>query len=195
MNDIGEPRPLWHSAAAAIAVLVMMYYAFILERRVPLLGWADLGFHELGHMITRPFGETFSFIMGSGTQVLIPTALGVYFWLTRRDPQAGFLFGWAASSFQDASVYIADAPHERLQLIGGDHDWAFLLNKWNMLDRADTISGMVWFIGLVLGFVGLALALSPFVRRGWSAIQAKRTRALAATLPVREPRPPRSQTD
>ena len=34
---------------------------------------------------------------------------------------------WAGTSAHEASIYIADAPYERLELIGGYHDWAFVL--------------------------------------------------------------------
>jgi hypothetical protein len=195
MRDPEAPAPLWHSAAAIVAILVMMLYAFVLERRVPLLGWADLGFHELGHMITRPFGETVSFIMGSGTQVLVPLGLATYFWLTRRDASAAFLLGWTATSMQDASVYIADAPYERLPLIGGDHDWAHLLSQWNMLDRADSLADLVWFGGLLAGIAALGIAAMPFLRRGYGSFKAAKRAELAASLPVREARPHRRHPD
>lgn len=194
MEDWEEQRPIWQPIAAMAAIAVMLYYAYVLERRVPLLGSADLGFHELGHMLTRPFGETFSFIMGSGTQVLIPVSLATYFWLTRRDPQAAFLLGWAATSMQDVSVYIADAPFERLQLIGGDHDWAFLLSKWGMIDRADTLAGIVWVLGLAAGIAGLIVAATPFIQKAVALLRNRRDQ-LAAPVTVREARPTQAQTD
>lgn len=66
---------------------------------------------------------------------------------------------------QDASVYIADAPYERLALIGGEHDWAFVFDALHRMDQAGTVATLVRDAGLlvllaaatvaVLGLLGL----------------------------------------
>ena len=58
------------------------------------------------------------------------------------------------------SVYIADAPYERLPLIGGDHDWAFLLHGWDRMSLAEPLAAWVAGIGglFVVGAIGLAAA-------------------------------------
>lgn len=167
----------------------MLTYAFGFGRRVPLLGWADLGFHELGHMVFRLMGETVSFIMGSGTQALVPMGLAGYFWWSRRDlVSTGVMLGWGAASLQDVSVYMADAPYERLQLIGGDHDWAHLFHTWDMMHRAEAVAGFVWFVGLMVGMAALAACGWPIVKRMLAEHDARRHRNLASRLPVREAR-------
>jgi hypothetical protein len=65
---------------------------------------------------------------------------------------------WAGTSARDSSVYIADAPYERLPLIGGDHDWAFLLHGSDHLDWAEPLATAVRFGGLVLLVAGAGVA-------------------------------------
>ena len=182
-------RPLWNYALATAGALFMMFFAFVLGRDVPLLGLVDLGFHELGHLLTYPFGKTFSFLMGSGMQILVPAGLALYFGLIRRDSLASALMlVWMGTSMQDVSVYVGDAPFQRLQLIGGEHDWAYLLSHWRVLDRAEDLAGMVWTLGLLAAIVGLAWN----VQEGWTAWRTPTpppARDLS-DLPVRRPIPP-----
>jgi hypothetical protein len=127
---------------------------------VPLLSLVDLGFHELGHLVTRPLPEVIMFMAGSAAQVAVPVGLAVYF-LVRRDRLAGALcFAWAATSARDVAVYIADAPFQRLQLIGGEHDWAFILGEhWNVLDKAGAVAAAVRGFGMALLFAGFAICV------------------------------------
>lgn len=85
-------------------------FSFVRGARVPLLGLVDLGFHELGHLLTYPLPDVVTAAMGSVTQALVPLGLATYFLLIRRDLVGGSVcLGWAATSAQDVSVYIADA--------------------------------------------------------------------------------------
>lgn len=176
--------------AAAIGAL-MLYVAFRLGERIVLLAMFDLGIHELGHLIFRPFGMVVSFIMGSGLQVLVPFGLASYFWLWQRNHVAtGWLMVWGATSMQDASVYIADAPYRSLQLIGGTHDWWWLLRRWDRLDLADELSNAVWGIGFALGLAGMVLILWPAAKEIWEWAGRSPAISVAGPSRVREPRPP-----
>jgi len=158
----------WRHAAAIGACLVLGWFAFVRETRVPLLGLVDLGFHELGHLVTYPLPDVVTAAMGSVTQVLVPVGLALYFLLLRGDRVgAGVCFAWAATSAQDASVYIADAPSQRLSLIGGQHDWAFVLGPQhlNALRSAHAIAAVVKGIGFMLLVAGLACCAAGLLRR------------------------------
>lgn len=149
----------------------MLWMAFVNGDRIPLLGWFDLGIHELGHLITAPFGTVISFIMGSGTQALVPLGLAAYFWFWHGDHAAtGIILVWAGASLQEVSAYVADAPFRALQLIGGTHDWWFLLRRWGKLEWADEIARIVWIFGLVVGLAGLAVAVWPGARAVWFSL-------------------------
>jgi hypothetical protein len=158
----------WAPAAAALPVAALLaWYAFVQQERVPLLGWADLGFHELGHLLTYPFPPLVTASMGSITQVMVPVGLAAYFLAWRRDlVAAGLMLAWAGTSAQDASVYVADAPYERLPLIGGEHDWAYVLGpeQFDVLEHAGTIARAAFASGVLLWLAGLALLLTALYR-------------------------------
>jgi hypothetical protein len=156
------------SPAAWCAVLAWCtltgWFAFVHDSRVPVLSLVDLGFHELGHLIMYilPINEVLTAAMGSIVQCAVPLGIAAYFWWGRRDGVAACVcLAWAATNFQDASVYIADAPYERLELIGGEHDWAFILGPehFNRLHDAHTIATVVRSAGLVLLLAAVVFAV------------------------------------
>lgn len=157
----------WRYVAGISVCLLLAWWAFVRGVNVPLLSLVDLGFHELGHLLTYWAPPVVTAMMGSVNQVLVPCALGGYFLLRRRDLlAAGLCLAWGATSAQNASVYIADAPFQRLPLIGGEHDWAFVLGPehFNALGRAGTIAAgvkgfgaLLWLAGVGLCVVGIAL--------------------------------------
>lgn len=156
--------PTWYrSAAGVLFVLVIAWFPFVKEAEVPLLDYVDLGIHELGHMLMIPFGEVVHFMAGSVAQVAAPLGLAAYFLFSPRREWVGVgvCLAWAGTSAYDVSVYIADAPYERLQLIGGQHDWAYLLRHFGSLESADSIAGMVKSSGMLLVVAGALACLVP----------------------------------
>jgi len=97
---------------------------------------------------------------------------------------------WGATSMQDASLYIADAPYRSLQLIGGTHDWWWLLGRWQRLQWADEIANGVWFLGLGLGLAGLGLIVLPALREVWDSMGQSEAISVGGPSPVREARTP-----
>lgn len=171
----------------------LLWIAFVSGNRIPLLGSFDLGIHELGHLLTSPFGDVVSFVMGSGLQVLVPFGLAVYFWFWQRDAAStGLLMVWGGTSMQDVSVYVADAPFQDLQLIGGTHDWWWLLSHFGRMSWADELARGVWVVGLGLGLAGLVLIVTPVARSVWTWLGDGPDIRVPARGPikVREPRRP-----
>jgi hypothetical protein len=158
--------PSWRRDAAAVAACVLLGVLGMQGEGVPLLGLVDLGFHELGHLICYllPVGELVTAAAGSFMQVAVPVGLAVYFVAFQQD-RAGtaICLAWAATSAHDASRYIADAPYERLPLIGGDHDWAFFFSAEGIdaMHRAAGVAGAVAALGWVLYVAGFVAALWP----------------------------------
>lgn len=184
-------KSLWRPLVAAAAILVMAFFVYVREVRVPLLGYVDLGFHELGHLIGYliPISERLTAALGSITQILVPLGLAVYFLWWRRDEIAGALMlAWAGTSAWDASVYIADAPYETLPLIGGDHDWAFLLGptEFNNYAIADELAAFVEFSGALALISGLIICVSLPFRIQLSEKRRIRRNEHISRLPVRE---------
>ena len=179
-------KNLWRYVAGVLGCAVMGYFPFVQQRKVPLLGGVDLGFHELGHMLTYVFPDIISALMGSVFQVAIPLGLAAYFGLRRRDLMAaGLCLAWAGTSAVDVSVYIADAPFQRLPLIGGSHDWAFLLGPagFDSMRGAAGIASAVKVAGALLVLAGIGLCFrGPFVS------EASDQPSMRRPMRVREPR-------
>ncbi len=157
---------LWRSSAGIAACLTLGWFVFVRETRVPILGLVDLGFHELGHMLSEPLPDALAAAMGSLVQVGVPVGLALYFFLSRRDLVAtGLCLAWAATSATDVSVYIADAPFQRLPLIGGVHDWGYVLGPEHLdaLSAAHTIAAAVKMLGMMLLIAGIGLCVAELV--------------------------------
>jgi hypothetical protein len=184
---VAKSRPV----AVWVAVLgwcaVAGWFAFVQSVRVPLLSLADLGFHELGHLIMYviPINQVLTAAMGSIMQCAVPLGLAVYFASFRRDRVAALAcLAWAATNFQDVSVYIADAPTQALQLIGGEHDWAFALGPEGLdrLDQAAQLASTVRGIGVLILLSAIVLALSG-LWASWTSTPAPSLDAATRTSP------------
>jgi hypothetical protein len=158
-----KPAPAWQGAVCLAWSGLAGWLAFARDERVPLLAFVNLGFHELGHLVcylVPATGTVVTAAAGSTMQCAVPLGIAGYFLVLRRDRlAAAACLAWAATNFQEAAVYIADAPYERLQLIGGDHDWATVLGPahLNRLQDAADIAGAVRALGVVLLVLGVAL--------------------------------------
>jgi len=161
--------PTWRRWKYLIGVgvsLLLGWIAFVVKAQVPLLSLVDLGFHELGHLVTRPFPDVVMLAAGSFFQIAVPVGLAAYFLVFQKDGLGGSLcLAWAATSAKDVAVYIADAPYQRLVLIGGEHDWATILGPehFNALDRAGAIAASVRWFGMALLFAAFAMCVWTLV--------------------------------
>ena len=53
-------------------VLAIFVITMVVDARVPLLAYVDLGFHELGHLLTYPLPDLLTAMAGSLFQVAVP---------------------------------------------------------------------------------------------------------------------------
>jgi hypothetical protein len=184
LDRVGRvPSRAIQAAVGAAVCLALGWFAFVRSTRVPFLSLVDLGFHELGHMLAMWTPKLLYFAMGSITQIAVPLALAAYFFLIKRDVVGGGLcLAWAGTSAQNVSIYVADAPYQLLPLIGGKHDWAFILGPahLNMLASAHTIAGAVKVFGLLCLMAGFAACCWT----AWTSLP-RRTDGRAETPPVR----------
>jgi len=174
-------------AAAAVLAGVVAWFAFVAHREVPILDWFDLAVHEVGHMVMFFAPRMMMFLGGSVAQVAVPLALAWYFGLVRRDlAGGGFCLAWAGASAWDVSVYIADAPIQALPLIGGEHDWAYLLGHrgFDAMHLSDEIAGFVEFTGALGAIAGIGIALSAAVSGLRNPVPALRGISLTEDQPV-----------
>jgi hypothetical protein len=163
---------VWRSVAGIAGCVLLAWFSVVREARVPLLGLVDLGFHELGHLLSLLLTDVVTAAMGSVAQVAVPLGLAAYFGFARSDAVgAGVCMAWAGTSARDVAVYVADAPFERLQLIGGEHDWAFILGPEHLdaLESAATIASTIRVGGTILILTGLGCCAWGLVDRRWRA--------------------------
>lgn len=167
MGDRIPSGDLWRAVGAAAACVLLGLLAFGRGARVPLLGWIDLCVHEFGHVATAPLPDLATAMAGSVAQVLLPLLAAAHL-ARRREPLSAMLcLAWAGTSARDVSVYVADAPEQRLSLIGGTHDWAFALGPQgrDAIGRAGAIAGAVSCAGLLMVIAAVAGSLAtPVVR-------------------------------
>jgi hypothetical protein len=153
--------------AGAAAVAAMWWIAFEHGDRVPVLAYVNLGIHEFGHFVTYAFPDLFTALMGSVAQLAVPVALAVYFFLFRDDwLAAGLCLAWGATSGLEVATYVADAPVEELQLIGGSHDWAFILGPegYDAIEKAGPLADRIRGVASLAIFAALALCLAGPLR-------------------------------
>lgn len=196
MDASGVWKRTWRWVAGAAAVAYVAIGAYAGDGWVFPFSYADLGFHELGHLLTmfwapRPMVA----LAGSFVQVAVPVGLGAYFALARRDRvSAALMLAWAGASANNVSIYIHDATRRVLPLLGGQsgHDWAYLLGPGvlDALEATDGIALGVRVFSVLLVAVALALLAWGYTEPRRAAHAAEELSEYRATLPVHEPRNP-----
>jgi len=127
------------------------------------LDYANLIFHEAGHILFLPFGNFLHILGGSLMQLIVPGISLVSFIRQQQGLSAGFALFWLGESMSNLSYYIGDARVQALPLIGDDseHDWNWLLTQTHMLSADTTIAGVVHGLAIMVMLGGL-------VWMGWS---------------------------
>lgn len=106
-----------------------------------------LPIHETGHYLFMPFGELMYAAGGSIFQLLFPALFIVHF-LRAGDKHAATVPLWFVGvSAADLSVYVKDAHAGDLELIGGEHDWSFILSELTLVHRDQEIGQAVYLFG------------------------------------------------
>ncbi len=190
-----EPTPwnlTWSYVAAGGVFLVFGWFAFVRGQRVPILWFIDLGFHEAGHFLTSWAPQLVTLMMGSIFQVAVPLILAAYVVFKRWSyAAAAICLAWAATSAQNVSVYIADAPYGNLPLIGNEHDWSAILFEFSAVHRAPAIAAAVNGFGLILWFAGIALCIAgPVLERRRLRVSTAPGRGAEASAPATGSAPP-----
>ncbi len=173
MTSVSSWTWLWRYVAGAlvIALLGLRYYAD--DAPIAPLQMVELGIHESSHWALIWAPRILYFMAGTIGQIGVPLAVGAYLVYRMRDPLGGAAgLAWAGLSCHGAAVYIADAPYERLELVGGNtHDWAWLLGPeaFDAIDAAGPLAQTVRTAGIlmVVGAVGWCAAMPVLTyRRG-----------------------------
>jgi hypothetical protein len=117
-DDIERRLTVYKAACALLLIAAWGWFALVKNDQTPIFVYLNIGVHEIGHVLFRPFGELTMLIMGSGFEVLFPFAVGVVFLIRKRDlVSTAVSWGWSASALASAATYIADADDGRLALL------------------------------------------------------------------------------
>lgn len=151
----------WKLGFAIIAGYYFLYPA-LTTKSWPLLDNANLIFHEAGHFIFMPFGNTVSVLGGSLMQVIVPLIFIIYFFLTSKRLSASLVMMWLGQNLINISVYAGDAMKMQLSLITNDpsmHDWNHLFLTWGCLRQTDSIANVIYIVGLTIIIIAVILSL------------------------------------
>lgn len=118
-----------------------------------------LPIHESGHIVFMPFGDLLHAAGGTIFQILFPVIFAGYF-LRRGERFAATVPLWFVGvSAIDVVPYIKDAPFGELELIGGEHDWSFVLSELAQVHNAERIGDAVLHFGGLCLIVAFGLGL------------------------------------
>ncbi len=137
---------------ALIALMGFFFFYMVIKRSSwCFLDHVNLPFHEFGHILFMPFGETIQFLGGTISQLMWPFILLVYFLRKKEHLSSAFCLFWFGENFLNVSKYIADSRSMVLPLVGGGiHDWNFLLGEWGLLRYDHKIASTVFIAGVVI---------------------------------------------
>ena len=131
----------------------------------------NLPFHEVGHIVFRPFGRMMTSLGGSIAQVFMPlVCLAVFLVKTRDTFAASFALWWTGENFMDLAPYIDDARSLTLPLLGGNtgqtspygfHDWEFILQETRLLRYDHVLAKCAYILGT--GMMICALAWGGYI--------------------------------
>ena len=166
-STYGSPTR-WIAGLALIAAMWLV--AFEHDDRIPGLTYVNLGLHEFGHMLTYANSDLVNALAGSVAQVAIPLAVALWLFFRRGDwVAAGVCLMWAATSAIEVAVYAADAPKQELDLIGDQHDWAFILGPdgYDAMGKSQSLAHTIRDWASVAAVVGFLVCLvAPLKGRG-----------------------------
>lgn len=150
---------IWWLRVPVLVYLAYVGYRYTMQPQHPpihdiYVSWFDginLGIHELGHGLFRPFGRFMHIFGATLLQCLAPIIAGVLL-LRQRDHFGGaFALGWLATNFFGVALYMADAVTRALPLVAPGigrvdasmHDWWNLLGMLGLRDSAETLAGLL----------------------------------------------------
>jgi len=145
---------------AVFAVLVLKSEpGFVL-----FLDHANLVFHEAGHPAVGLFSQRLETYGGTMGQLTFLVVLAVSFWRKREAISFAVSIIWFFENWLNIARYMADARVQELPLVGGgDHDWARIFGRWNVLNHDTQIAAGV----RTIGWLGMGAACAWVIWLWW----------------------------
>jgi len=141
----------------------------ILAKNFVVFGVSSLAFLILGWGLM--FGDGNSFVGTSGLFFVggadnSPASGDAYSGVYTAIAWATVPLWWLGQNCWNIARYVRDAQTEALPLVGGgEHDWAFLLDHWGVLERDQAIGRTVYLAGMVCYLAAVV--------GGWLALRAQ----------------------
>lgn len=123
---------------------------------------ANLIIHEAGHTIFFFTPQLFMVAAGSLFQIAVPLFFAIYFYTHNSIRSGSYVMMWVANNIADVAVYIGDAVHMNLPLLGGDgviHDWNYILSEMNLLSYTNNIAAAAHTLAVIALIVSTSLIL------------------------------------
>lgn len=155
-----------------IPLLVFFAYVLVCHWTIPeygnfLFNGINFGFHELGHVVFRPFGEFLMVAGGTILQCLMPVIAAVVFVRAQRDWfGVAFCLGWLGTNCFHCAIYCSDARGMlNLPLFGlgfrgwgadGVGDWSRMLGTLGLLEWDQTFAFAWRVVGSLCMLAGIA---------------------------------------
>jgi hypothetical protein len=138
------------------------------ENYASLFSGINLGIHEGGHLLFRPFGiDVLHVAGGTIAQLGAPIISMVILWQQRDYFGLTFCLGWLSTNLIGVGVYMADARALELPLVSAEggggptiHDWNWLFGYFGLLN--DDVA-----IGLATRGLGSAVMILALLTGAW----------------------------
>jgi hypothetical protein len=145
----------WEVRLPVVLFLVYVWIRHMVEIEYGsfIFNGINFGFHELGHIVFRPFGEFLMVAGGTILQCLMPCLAAIALWRQRDMFGIAFCLGWFATNCFGCAIYAMDA-RGMLNLVlyspmgqsfgaDGMGDWTRMLTTLGLLEW-DTKIAFAW---------------------------------------------------
>jgi hypothetical protein len=176
---------MWLQRAAVVALVPYVTW-MVFAYRWHFLDGANLLFHEGGHIVFLPFGQTLHMLGGTIAQLFFPAACSFHLWRQDRRFEAWVCGIWLAESTMYMAEYLADAKAQALPLVGGGtHDWHWILSRLGLVDWCGPIALVIHGFASLLAI--LCLSCAAVIAFEWgSESRGERSARLSGKCPERE---------
>jgi hypothetical protein len=151
-----KPVKKWYTSF--LLAPLALYFTFT-RGHYTLIENIDLIIHEAGHFFFGFFGDFIQMAGGTLMQIIFPLFLAWYFYRNGYRTGVQIFIFWLGQNLINISVYAADANKMKLKLIGGRHDWLYLLNKLGLLNSADEVGYIFYAIAILVFIISIILPI------------------------------------
>lgn len=154
-------RSPWHIPRLIVLAIFVAYFgsAFVIPYDWRLIDSVNLVIHEAGHTLAFFLGQFFYVLAGSLLQIIFPLMFALYFFRRGEEFSGHLILLWVAQNFVSVAIYAADAEAMELDLIGGEHDWNYLLGTIGLLSYSRAVGTILYVTGAMLALYAFGGAL------------------------------------